>query len=200
MKKFLTILLAGIHVLAFAQKKSNISRSVDDDGKTMHVRVTGEVDGRQVDCDRTFDVARLNDDERAALRDQVLESFGLEEEVVPQAPATPEPPAPPVFAAASADEPEIDADEVETDIEDDEIDEIDEMQDHAGKSQDQGEFAKLVKYNPETGQMFLRYQFVKNGEEFIYEKTADVPDKSDSERARIIHDFETEIELPGRGI
>ncbi|MCF2488286.1 DUF1129 domain-containing protein [Dyadobacter sp. CY347] len=59
---------------------------------------------------------------------------------------------------------------------------------------------KLVRYNSESGELFLKYKFNKRNEEFIYEKTVNAADKSEEERQDIIDDFEIEIELPGRGI
>jgi hypothetical protein len=61
-------------------------------------------------------------------------------------------------------------------------------------------FNRVIQFDDEKGEMFLQYHFFKNGEEFIYEKTVNVTDKPESERHRIIHDFEAEIELPGTSI
>jgi hypothetical protein len=57
-----------------------------------------------------------------------------------------------------------------------------------------------VKYNPDTGEMFLQYHFLKNNEEYIFEKTVNAGDKSERERQTIIDKFEREIELPGKGM
>jgi hypothetical protein len=68
------------------------------------------------------------------------------------------------------------------------------------ESTDPKGFTKHVRYNPDSGEMFLKYRFMKNNEEYIYEKTVDASDKSERERQHIIDKFENEIELPGKGI
>ncbi|CAG5069673.1 hypothetical protein DYBT9623_02409 [Dyadobacter sp. CECT 9623] len=65
---------------------------------------------------------------------------------------------------------------------------------------DSAGYRKHVKYNPQTGELFLQYHFKKNDEEFVYEKTINAAEKSDTERQRIIDRFENEIELPGKGM
>ncbi|MCE7058849.1 hypothetical protein [Dyadobacter sp. CY343] len=65
---------------------------------------------------------------------------------------------------------------------------------------DSAGYRKHVKFNPQTGELFLQYHFKKNDEEFVYEKTVNAAEKSDTERQRIIDRFENEIELPGKGM
>lgn len=61
-----------------------------------------------------------------------------------------------------------------------------------------GNNKKYVSYNDESGALFLKYEFVKNNEEFIYEKSVNATGKSKEERQQIILEFENEIEFPGR--
>ncbi|KAA6430420.1 hypothetical protein FEM33_25810 [Dyadobacter flavalbus] len=67
-------------------------------------------------------------------------------------------------------------------------------------AEEAGEFKKYVSYNDDSGVLFLKYEFVKNKEEFIYEKTVNAAGKSKEERKQIILEFEDEIAFPGREI
>jgi hypothetical protein len=194
MKKILTILLACSGTFALAQKKCHLSRSIDDDGKTMSIRVTGTIDGREINFSRSFDVAELSRDERMELREEVLESIGSGKVDVPEPPKPPMAPAPvvaltpeePVIYSSASPEPEFSR-----------------SRDPHRKAFDGLEstgYRKHVKYNPQTGELFLQYHFKKNEEEFVFEKTVNAEDKSESERQRIIDNFEREIELPGKGV
>ena len=196
MKKILTILLAGVSTLAIAQKRNHLSRSIDDDGKTLSIRVTGTIDGKGIDFEKSFDVEELTKEERMALRDKVLDSIeaGNIDLPSPPAPKSVSPPTPP--APAEPLEPVIyssnDA-KAHIWISDNNNEKTSTVAGENG-------YTKQVRFNPESGELFLKYKFIKRNEEFIYEKTVSASDKSEEERQDIIDDFETEIELPGRGI
>jgi hypothetical protein len=199
MKKILTILLAGVSTLAIAQKRVNLSRSIDDDGKTLSIKASGTVDGKSVAYDRSFNVEDMSKEEREELREKVLASIAAGDFNLPEPPrkndmkALPTPPKP---AAAPAAEPMVfSSNEVNAEIV------------SSGKgyikepvSNDPKGYSKQVRYNPDSGEMFLKYRFVKNDEEFIYEKTVNAAEKSEKERLRIIEAFENEIALPGKGM
>ncbi|WP_439584589.1 lipoprotein 17-related variable surface protein [Dyadobacter bucti] len=200
MKKFLTIFLAGVSTLAIAQKRVNLSRSIDDDGKKMSIRVQGTVDGKEVDFDKTFDVEDLDKEERAAFREEILNSIGagnMDFQKTQRSPKVAAPPKGTPEVAAPPSEPVVAY--VPND-----------MNPNAAWSADINEqsvakgislpFTKLIKYNRESGELFLKYSFTRNNEEFIYEKTVNAAGKSENERQGIIDNFENEIELPGRGI
>lgn len=70
------------------------------------------------------------------------------------------------------------------------------VQTHAAEGAEN--YKKFVTYNDESGSLFLKYEFVKNDEEFIYEKSVNAAGKSKEERQRIILEFEDEIAFPGR--
>jgi hypothetical protein len=196
MKKLLTILLAGVSMLAVAQKKVNLSRSIDDDGKTMTIRVSGTIDGKEIDYDRSFDVASMSQDERSALRDKVLDSLGAGQMVVPEPPTAPTPPDRELPAPPKPMEPVIySASDAKAQIwvSDNENEKTSTIPGDNG-------YTKQVRFNPASGELFLKYKFIKKNEEFIYEKTVNAADKSEEDRQDIIDDFETEIELPGSGI
>lgn len=191
MKKVLTVVLAGVSTLAFAQKKMDLSRSIDDDGKQLSISVHGTVDGKRIDYDKTFSVADLNKEERSDLTDRILDSLGLEKIEAPsppRPPQAPQAPAPPVhFSADGADNHAL------VMVWEDENEQINAV-DHTKP------LAKEIKFDSESGELFMRYQFVKNGEEFIFEKTVNASQKSSKQRENIIRDFEKEIALPGNSI
>ncbi len=57
-------------------------------------------------------------------------------------------------------------------------------------------YKREVEFDKNSGEMHLRYQFMRGGDEFIFEKTADVSGKSAKQRENIIKSFEAEIGLP----
>lgn len=68
-----------------------LSKSIDDDGKTLAIDVRGEqVNGQKLRYKRTFNVASLSAQEREALKNRVLDSLGVND-----MPTPPKPPAPP---------------------------------------------------------------------------------------------------------
>ncbi|WP_353721663.1 hypothetical protein [Dyadobacter sp. 676] len=202
MKKILTILLAGVSTLAIAQKRSYLSRSIDDDGKKLSIKISGTLDGREVNIDKSFDVEGMSKEEREALRECVLSSIaegnldlpapkGIgSESAVAVLPKPPVPPAPP-----SSEPMAFSSNEVNAEIVSSGKGFIREPASNAPKG-----FSKHVRYNSETGEMFIKYRFVKNGDEYIYEKTVNAADKSEKERQRIVENFESEMGLPGNGM
>jgi hypothetical protein len=174
MKKIFTILLAGTTTLASAQKEIDLSKSIEDDGHKLSVRINETIDGTTIYCERTFVVTGL---EATGLVTHILDSLGGGNM---QPPAPPRPPARQLAAASDRHAPvaKVDSDgKCET-------------------TQAQIPFSKRVKFNEVSGELYLRYQFVKKGEEFVYEKTVQAGSKSARQRNSIIRDFEREINLP----
>ena len=182
MKKVLTILLAGVSTLAFAQKKIDISRSINDDGKQLSISVHGTVDGKRIDYNRTLSVEGLSKQEGTDLADSILGSLGLEKIKALAPPHAPKSPA--HFSADKSDNAAPMTVWVEEDTPD-------------APAENAKPYDKKIKYDSESGELYMRYQFLKNGEEFIYEKTVDVREKTEKQRQNIIRNFEKEIELPG---
>lgn len=223
MKKILTILLAGVSTLAIAQKRAYLSRSIDDDGKKLSIKVSGTLDGKEVDINKTFDVEGMSQEEREGLRDKVLSSIAegnlelpapkgvCKESVAVVSPSPKRKPKPPVPPAAPA--PEV-AEWSEAKPSADETEpmafssnEMNAEMISSGKgfikepvSKDPKGFTKQVRYNSESGEMFIKYKFMKDGDEYIYEKTVNAAQKSEKERLKIIEKFESEMGLPGNGM
>lgn len=95
MKTLLTLVLLNVGVVATAQtaRQSTTHTQINDDGKTLSVRVEGQVDGRAIDYQHTFNVARLNDAAKDALKHRIFDSLGIGEP--PKPPLPPTPPHPP---------------------------------------------------------------------------------------------------------
>jgi DNA-binding protein YbaB len=222
MKKILTILLAGVSTLAIAQKRAYLSRSIDDDGKKLSIKVSGTFDGKEVDIDKSFDVEGMSQEDREALRDKVLSSIaegnlelpapkGVCKESVSVATApkrklnTPVPPAPHKPAAGEWSDEDRNDETPETMAFS--SNEVNAEMISSGKgfikepvSKDPKGVTKHVRYNSETGEMYVKHKFMKNGDEYIYEKTVNAADKSEKERLKIIEKFESEMGLPGNGM
>ena len=92
MNAFLSFLLCAVSVAAAAQssRQSVTTTQINDDGRMLSVRVAGQANGRTIDYQHTFDVARLNDRAKDALKDRIFDSLGIG-----QAPKPPMSPAPP---------------------------------------------------------------------------------------------------------
>lgn len=191
MKTILTTLLALTGTLVLAQKHSSLHRSINDDGKTLSIRVNGTINGEPIDCNRTFDVANLTKDERDALRVRVLDSLNVsmpEPPKPPKAPVVPRtPPVPRLRSESvtiiSGDEPTVVAKGAN-----------DLTMAVGGKNP----YSKEVKYNSESGELYLRYRFQKDGEEITYERTLNARDKSKEERLQLIEGIEKEIGVPAK--
>jgi hypothetical protein len=191
MKTILTTLLALTGSLVLAQKHSSLHRSINDDGKTLSIRVNGTINGEPIDYNRTFDVANLTKDERDALRVRVLDSLNVsmpEPPKPPKAPVVPRtPPVPRLRSESvtiiSGDEPTVvarGANDLTMAV--------------GGKNP----YTKEVKYNSESGELYLRYRFQKDGEEITYERTLNARDKSKEERLQLIEGIEKEIGVPAK--
>lgn len=90
MKSLLILVLLNVGFAATAQtsRQSTTNTQIGDDGKTMSVRVEGQVDGRPIDYRRTFDVARLSSSAKDALKRRIFDSLGIGELSKPPAPPT----------------------------------------------------------------------------------------------------------------
>ncbi len=182
MKTLSIVGLLFVSSMAMAQYRS-ISSSIDDNGQTMSIRVKGTIDGRAIQYDRTFDVAHLSKTERKELRDHVLDSLGIQSPtppVPPTPPTSPTPPTPPVPPTPPSGVEYSDGYN---------------RSGHSAPKPLKDGFEKEVKYNSETGELFMRYRFNKDGEEVIYERTINAADKSEKERKNIIEKIEQELGL-----
>jgi hypothetical protein len=185
-RNFLIFMLAavtGVSTTTLAQKSTHISRSIDDDGNKLSISINGTIDGKSIRYDRTFLVAGLTKAERKDITQEVFDSLGLGSVTSPEPPIAPEPPrsrpAPRPVPSTSKNLSVSDHKEIQS------------TEKVTGKP-----FTKEVKFDSETGEMYLKYEFTRNGEEFVFEKTVNATSKSAKQREQIISNFEAEIILP----
>lgn len=199
MKTFMTAVLTVSTLLAMAQHHSQLNRSINDDGKTLSIQIKGTIDDKPIDYDRTFDVSGLNTEERNALRDRILDSLQVSLPMPPQppmapraalAPRAPKVPLPPRAPKHVESTIHINGDSDQAFVS---VSSDDNLTVAVGGKQP---YTKEVSYDAETGQLHLRYRFQKEGDDFIYDRTLDVPNKSQQERQRIIDDIEKTIGVP----
>lgn len=186
MKTYLTFLLAGITSLCFAQNRNELTKTFDDDGVTLAISVKGVLNGRPVDFSKTFRVADMDDDEKEDLKMHILDSLGVNQ--VREAHA------------------QIRFDRAESNM----VVTLDNTMNMREKEPEptvapEAEayarpFKKEIRMDSEKGELYMHYNFVKEGEEFSFEKTVNITDKSDAERLQIISDYERSINLPARTI
>jgi hypothetical protein len=195
MKTFSLFGLALVSSLAIAQHRS-ISSSTNDDGKTMSIRIHGTIDGKTIDFDRTYDVANLSKTERKELRAHILDSLGLDMPVPPTPPTPPTPPVPPTPPTPPTPPvPPVPP------IESSDSYRVSSQSTHKHTQTITGNdqlFDKEVKYSAESGQLFVHYRYIKNGEEVLYERTLNALNKSAAERQRIVEGIEKELDLPAK--
>ena len=178
MKSLLVLIACLLSLSVIAQQKNvSINHTIHDDEKTLSIKIKGTINDKPVDYSRTFDVSGMTKEQRDAIKRNVYDSLGLADPVTPRAPLHPlapqfviepvapvepiTPEAPPVVISKSQ--------YTETYII---------GGDHP--------YTKEIKYNPRTGLLYMKYRFIKNGEETTVEKSVDAKEKTKEERDQII--------------
>ena len=193
MKKYIILLLAVGNSVAFGQSKT-IQKCITNDGKALSIHVSGNVDGEDFDFDHTFDLSSLDKIARLVFKDNLLNSIDRsvsemqEQSTIPKAPRAPKA-ARPVRAPKPAAVPEA---QVLSDGSDEE-NSVDQYENR--RPAEIQSFSKEVKYNSECGELFMRYKYEKDGEEYEYERTINAKNKTESERMHIIEETEKELGL-----
>jgi hypothetical protein len=207
MKTLTTTLLALTTSLVMAQHNTSISRSINDDGKTLSIRINGTVDDKPIDYDRTFDVSGLTKDERNALRERILDSLHVSMPepprirvtprvtLAPRAPMAPSAPLAP-RAPLTVQSPRQLGESVSVITTNGRTVSVSGHDNQVVVVDGRNPYTKEVSYNAESGKLFLRYRFRKEEDDFTYERTIDAPNKSQQERQRIIDDIEQTIGVP----
>lgn len=182
-KTVLIILLAGVSTWALGQQQTQLSRSIDDNGHNLQIRVKGTIEGKEVDYNRSFDVTGLSKSDRETLAQRVMDSLGIANVKSPMLPVSPVVPEAEAQNVISGTDDE-DSEDVTVETED-QIQELRKVP-----------YSKEMKYDSNRQEVHLKYQFMKNGEEFVYEKSINSQDKSDKQLELIIRKFEQEIAFP----
>lgn len=207
MKTLTTTLLALTTSLVMAQHNTSLSRSINDDGRTLSIRINGTVDDKPIDYDRTFDVSGLTKDERNALREHILDSLHVSMPEPPQVrvaprvtmtPRTPLAPSAPIAPRAplTIQSPGHHTESVAVITSNGQTVSVSGNDNQVVAVGGKKPYTKEVSYNAESGKLFLRYRFKKDEDDFTYERTIDAPNKSQQERQRIIDDIEQTIGVP----
>ena len=183
MKSLLVVIAGLLSLSVIAQKTISINHSINDDGKNLSINVKGSVNGKAVDYDRTFDVSGMNKEQKDALKRSVYDSLGLPDPVAPRAPLKPHAPVPAVELVAPPAPPTPAALPVISSKTP-----YNELYSIGGDHP----YTKEIKYNPKTGVLYMKYRFIRNGEEVTVEKSVDAKDKSKEERDQLIKKFEKE--------
>ncbi|MCF0057942.1 hypothetical protein [Dyadobacter sp. CY356] len=180
MKKYIFLFFAVSNSVAFGQSKT-VCRSVATDGNALSIHMSGNIDGEEFDFDHTFDISSLDKIARLVFKDKILDSLDvlvaeIPEHTIPTVPIAAKPP--------KAPKSEVTVDMEETSTSDN--------HDNNNRPAAKKPFSKQIKYNA-AGEMYMHYQFIKNGEDFEYERTLNANGKSEAERQRIITETEKEI-------
>jgi hypothetical protein len=189
MKSLFFVLGCFISLSVAAQKHISVNQDIDDNGKQLSIKVKGTINGKAVDYSRVFDVSGMAKEQKDALKERVFDSLGLPMPVAPLAPLAPATPRAIVEPIAPVEVnspvPVITAKSEYADI-------YIIGGDHP--------FTKETRYNPKTGLLYMKYRFIKNGEEITVEKSVDAKDKSKEEKDQIIKKYEKEIGVLQTGI
>lgn len=197
MKKYIILLLSVTNTMAFAQSRI-VCKSVQDDNNALSVHISGTVDGQNIDINHKFDLSMIDKSLRFAFKEKIIDSLDIyildgferpEQPVKPKAPKAVKPRKPLI------PKPDIDSDE--------NVDPVGEDNDVVSSSNDykaqptygKQPFNKEIKYSSDCGELFMRYKYVKDGEEYEYERTVNAKGKSEKERLRIIEETERELGL-----
>jgi len=171
-----------------AQQKKNVSlsQSINDDGKTLSIKIKGTADGNPVDFDKSYDISGMSKAQKDALKEHVYDSLGLQAPIAPRPPIAPRAP---LTLIAPAEPSSIDAPTPPTPPIISSKNQYSEFYSVGGEHP----YTKEIKYNPKTGLLYMKYRFIKNGEETTVEKSIDAKDKTKDEREEIIKKYEREI-------
>ncbi|MDQ6478301.1 hypothetical protein [Dyadobacter sp. LHD-138] len=197
MKKYIILLLSVTNTMAFAQSRI-VCKSVQDDNNALSVHISGTVDGQNIDINHKFDLSMIDRSLRFAFKEKIIDSLdiyipdGLEQ---PEQPAKPKAPKAVKPRKPLTTKPDIDPIE--------NVDTVGEDSDVVSSSNDyktqptygKQPFNKEIRYSSDCGELFMRYKYVKDGEEYEYERTVNAKGKSEKERLRIIEETERELGL-----
>jgi hypothetical protein len=192
MKTGLLIITSLISFAGMAQRNVSLSKSVNDNGKSLHIQVDGTVNGKAVNYNKSFNVEGLSRAEKEELQGKVMNELGISSVSAPEPPKAPEARRPVVVAKSPVAKSDVNNDF-------DRSFDRDNASVTTGYNQKEAKikgFSKDVSFDPRSGVLCMKYSFTKDGVEYISEKTVDSGVETPQKRARIIEEFEKEIGLP----
>ncbi|GAB3895862.1 hypothetical protein [Spirosoma agri] len=190
MKTFFTFLLLAIGFSAVAQR-SSFSKEVTTNGQQLRIRVDAEQEGHSLHYNRSFDVSELDARAVKALESHILDSLdqefdgryaGLFKERKREVKQR----------KIQRDDDVVSVASVHVDV--DENDSRDQsMTARSSRELTPNEAAPssvIHREDKENGRLWMQYTFKKDGDELVFERTANVLGKSESEKKAIIKETE----------
>jgi spore coat protein CotH len=82
MKKILYITCTFVALQAAAQTKQkhdkvNLSKNYSDDGKTMHVKISGTINGKSIEFDRKYNLKGLSAAQKDSVKKHIIDSLAI---------------------------------------------------------------------------------------------------------------------------
>lgn len=188
MKTAITLALLGISVAAIGQERSSISRSINDNGKTLRIKIDVEQSSRDIHYDQEFDASGMSKEEKESLISSIQDSLGVH--VVVSPPRAPKPPTAPrgVVRTSRYESGEVAA--------------VTKGTGYAGNrsknvivAPDGTPYTKTVIEDSENNRVKLKYEYKLDGEEHVFERTINLQGKSESERQQLIAETERGLGL-----
>lgn len=191
MKTLLSLLFIAIGFSAVAQR-SSFSKEVTTDGQQLRIRVDAERNGQSVHYNRTFDVSELDSRAVKALESQVLDSldqaFDGRYAGVFNDRKTDSRFKRKQSSTESAMVASVQADGNSMRYESTESKSAREL-----STSDVAPSSVIHREDKENGRLWMQYTFQKDGDELVFERTANVLGKSESEKKAIIRETERSL-------
>lgn len=196
MKTALTLALLGISVAAIGQERSTISRSINDNGKTLRIKIDVEQSSRNIHYDQEFDASGMSKEEKESLISSIQDSLGVHVVVSP-----PRAPKPPTAPRGGVRTPRYESGEVTV------VAKGTNQSGNRSKNEDSTlpknvivapdgtPYTKTVIEDSENKRVKLKYEYKLDSEEHVFERTINLQGKSESERQQIIAETERGLGL-----
>ncbi|GAB3963970.1 hypothetical protein GCM10028806_00790 [Spirosoma terrae] len=191
MKTLLSLLFIAIGFSAVAQR-SSFSKEVTTDGQQLRIRVDAERNGQSVHYNRTFDVSELDSRAVKALESQVLDSLdqafdgryaGVFNDRKTDSRSRRKQSSTESSMVASV---QVDGNSMRYESTESKSARELSMSDVAPSS-------VIHREDKENGRLWMQYTFQKDGDELVFERTANVLGKSESEKKAIIRETERSL-------
>ncbi|GAA4461752.1 hypothetical protein GCM10023189_37590 [Nibrella saemangeumensis] len=212
MKTLLTLLLMSAGLAAVAQR-SSLHQEINDDGKSLRIRVDAEQKGRaEVHYQRTFDVKGMSKEEKEALVSRVIDSLGIMETrhdvvIIKKHRENRDTDSGSRTAAKASskdkEDKDSDCDETKSVTKVKTARSTTTVNDGTVASSSSGvggitnkPFTKTIEEDPGSGRLKMHYEYTKDGEQFIFERTVNAQGKTEKEKQRLIEETEKSLGLP----
>lgn len=191
MKTLLSLLFIAIGFSAVAQR-SSFSKEVTTDGQQLRIRVDAERNGQSVHYNRTFDVSELDSRAVKALESQVLDSLdqafdGRYAGVFNDRKTDSR------FKRKQSSTESSMVASVQVDGNSMRYESTESKSARELSTSDVAPSSVIHREDKENGRLWMQYTFQKDGDELVFERTANVLGKSESEKKAIIRETERSL-------